>query len=91
MENKDFMALFYGWDSTASRLEPLWGGSLLFPIKFPEIGGTYFLSNQEVRTTQIPKSGLKEESMGPYVAKMLFLQGDEGLWLYQCLAQNYLN
>ena len=45
MGNKDFMALFYGWDSTASRLEPLWGGSLLFPIKFPEIGGTYFLSN----------------------------------------------
>ena len=24
------MALFYGWGSTASRLEPLRGGSLLF-------------------------------------------------------------
>ena len=25
-----FMAPFYGWGSTASRLEPLRGGSLLF-------------------------------------------------------------
>ena len=31
------MAPFYGWDSTTSRLEPLWGGSLLFTTKFPEI------------------------------------------------------
>ena len=27
------MAPFYGWDSTASRLGPLQGGSLLFTIK----------------------------------------------------------
>ena len=27
---KNFMAAFYGWGSTASRLEPLRGGSLLF-------------------------------------------------------------
>ena len=27
---KSFMAPFYGWGSTASRLEPLQGGSLLF-------------------------------------------------------------
>ena len=32
------MAPFYdGWGSTASRLEPLLGGSLLFTTKFPEI------------------------------------------------------
>ena len=31
------MAPFYGWGSTASRLEPLRGGSLLFTTKFPEI------------------------------------------------------
>ena len=37
------MAPFYGWGSTASRLEPLRGGSLLFTIKFPEISGTYFI------------------------------------------------
>ena len=55
-EKKDFMALFHGWGSTASRLEPLWGGSLLFTIKFPEIAGTHFLSNSQRRTTQISKS-----------------------------------
>ena len=35
------MAPFYGWGSTASRLEPLQGGSLLFTTKFPEIPKTY--------------------------------------------------
>ena len=30
------MAPFYGWGSTASRLEPLRGGSLLFTTKFPK-------------------------------------------------------
>ena len=34
------MAPFYGWGSTASRLEPLRGGSLLFTTKFPETPGT---------------------------------------------------
>ena len=33
------MAPFYGWGSTASRLEPLQGGSLLFTTMFPEIPG----------------------------------------------------
>ena len=37
-----FMASFYGWGSTASRLKPLRGGSLLFTAKFPEISGTPF-------------------------------------------------
>ena len=37
------MTPFYGWSSTASRLEPLRGGSLLFTIKFPEILGTHFI------------------------------------------------
>ena len=35
------MAPFYGWGSTASRLEPLRGGSLLFTTKFPDIPGTH--------------------------------------------------
>ena len=30
------MAPFYGWGSTVSRLEPLWGGSLFYTTKFPE-------------------------------------------------------
>ena len=34
------MAPFYGWGSTASRLEPLRGGSLLFTTKFPEVPGS---------------------------------------------------
>ena len=38
------MAPFYGWGSTASRLQPLQGGSLPFTIKFPEIPGTHFIS-----------------------------------------------
>ena len=42
-KKKNFMApFFYGWGSTASRLEPLRGGSLLFTTKFPEISGTHF-------------------------------------------------
>ena len=32
---KNFMAPFYGWDSTASQLQPLRGGSLLFTSQFP--------------------------------------------------------
>ena len=37
------MAPFYGWGSTASRLEPLRGSSLFFTTKFPEIPGTHFI------------------------------------------------
>ena len=41
IKKKNFMAPFYGWGSTASRLEPLRGGSLLFTTKSPEIPGTH--------------------------------------------------
>ena len=37
------MAPFYGYGLTASRLEPLRGGSLLFSTNFPEIPGTRFI------------------------------------------------
>ena len=37
------MASFYGWGSSASMLEPLREGSLLFTTKFPEIPGTHFI------------------------------------------------
>ena len=40
----NFLAPFYGWGSTASRLETVQGGSLLFTTKFPEIPGTYFIN-----------------------------------------------
>ena len=39
LKKTNFMYPFYGWGSTASRLEPLRGGSLLFTTKFPEIPG----------------------------------------------------
>ena len=39
----NFMAPFYGWGLTASRIESLRGGSLLFTTNFPEIPGTHFI------------------------------------------------
>ena len=39
-----FMVPFHGWRSTVSRLEQLWGGSLPFTNKFPEIPGTHFIN-----------------------------------------------
>ena len=43
LKKNNFMAPFYGWGSTASRLQPLRGGSLLFTTKFPEVSGTHFI------------------------------------------------
>ena len=37
------MTLFYGWGSTASRLQLLRGGTLIFTIQFPEIPGAHFI------------------------------------------------
>ena len=46
---KNFMASFYGWVSTASRLEPLRGGNLLFTTKFPGIPGTHFIDLRRMK------------------------------------------
>ena len=46
---KNFMAPFYGRGSTASRLEPLRGGSLLFTTKFPEVPGTHFIDLERMK------------------------------------------
>ena len=43
------MAPFYGWGSTASRLESLQGGSLLFTTKSPEITGTHFIDLKRMK------------------------------------------
>ena len=40
---------YYGWDSIASRLQPLRGGSLLFTIQFPEIPGAHFIDLGRMR------------------------------------------
>ena len=45
------MAPFYGWGSTASRLQPLQGGSLRFTTKFPEIPGTHFIKLRRMKGT----------------------------------------
>ena len=42
LAKKNFTDSVYGWGSTASRPEPLQGGSLLFTTKFPKIPGTHF-------------------------------------------------
>ena len=43
------MAPFYGWGSTALRLESLRGGSLLFTTKFPDISGTHFIDLERMK------------------------------------------
>ena len=43
------MAPFYGWASTASRLEPLRGGNLLFTTKFLEIPATHLIDLGRVK------------------------------------------
>ena len=43
------MAPFNGWDSTALKLEPLRGGSLLFTTKFSEIPGTHFTDHGKMK------------------------------------------
>ena len=43
------MAPFYGRGSTASRLDPLRGGSLLFTTKYPGITGTHFINLGRVK------------------------------------------
>ena len=43
------MAPFYGWGSTAPRLEPLRGGSLLFTTNFPEIPVTDFIDHGRMK------------------------------------------
>ena len=48
-KKKNFMAPFYGWGSTASRLQSLRGGSLLFTIQFPEIPGTHFIDLRRMK------------------------------------------
>ena len=60
---KSLMAPCDVWGSTASRLEPLWGGSLLFNTKFPEIPGTHFMNFKRWKTesTFEPPNGFDHE------------------------------
>ena len=49
IKKKHFMTPFDGWGSSASRLEPLQGGSLLFTTKFPDIPGTHFTNIRRMK------------------------------------------
>ena len=42
-QKNNLMTPFYGWDSIASWLEPLRGGSLLSTTKFPKFSVTHFM------------------------------------------------
>ena len=61
------MAPFYGWGSTASRLEPLRGDSLLFTTKFPEIPDIHFIDlgrMKKAESTLEPPSGFEHATSG---------------------------
>ena len=45
----NFMAPFYGWGTSTSRLVPPRGGSLLFTTKFPDILGTHFTNLERMK------------------------------------------
>ena len=57
---KNFTTPYYGWDSTASGLEPLRGGSLRFTTIFPEIPGTHFINLGRME----PPSGFEHGTSG---------------------------
>ena len=64
-KKESFMAPFYGWGSTASRLEPFRGGSLLFTTKFPEIPGTHFIDLGRMKRLSRPWSHSVVLNTGP--------------------------
>ena len=43
------MAPFYGWSSTASRLDPLQEDSLLFTTKFLDVSATHFINLERMK------------------------------------------
>ena len=65
---KTLSPLFYWWGSTASRLEPHQGGSLLFTTKFPDTPGTHFIDLGKKRwkaeSTLEPPGGSEHKNPG---------------------------
>ena len=49
IKKNNFMAPFYGWGLTASRLVPLLEGSLFFTTKFLDIPGTNFTDSGRMK------------------------------------------
>ena len=65
-KKKNFVAPFYRWGSTVSKLEPLWGGNLLFTIKFLKISGIHLSTSEgwEAESTLEPPSGFDYKTPG---------------------------
>ena len=68
------MAPFYGRGSTASRLTPLQGGSLLFTTKSPGIPGTHFI-NLGMIWTVVLNTGLMDWESSTLTTRPLFHKG----------------
>ena len=51
-KKKNFMAPFYGWGSTASRLEPLRGGSLLLPLSSQNSRYSFYQPRKDERLSR---------------------------------------
>ena len=61
------MTPFYGCGSTALRLQPLRGDSLLFTIQFPVISGAHFIDLKRIKgaeSTLEPPNGFEHGTPG---------------------------
>ena len=72
INKKNFMAPFYGWSWTASMLEPLRGGSLLFTSKFPETPGAILWKSEgwKADSTLEPPSGFERGTRGFVIQRL---------------------
>ena len=59
------MVPFYGWGSTASKLEPLWRGSLLISLSFQKFVVLILLSSEEwkAESTSEPPNGFEHQTL----------------------------
>ena len=48
-KQNEIIKKIYGWGSTASKLEPLWGDSLVYNTKSPEIPVTHFINHVRMK------------------------------------------
>ena len=91
------MAPFYGWGSTAWRLEPIRGGSLLFTTTFPEIPGTHFIDLRRMKGHPVVLSMEPQDWESSALSTRPFLhfglQVQSCMWgiLYKILIENPRN
>ena len=81
---KNFMASFYGWGSTTSRLEPLRRGSLLFTTKFQEIPGTHFIDHWRMKSW-VDFGGFEHGPPGLGIHLTHFVRGREDSQVHRLL------